>query len=68
MTLGKRGTLHAHRRAVQLIQTLNVILRDPETAPLIDSDRIGVLGVGPGGTAAILEAERRRVDASRVDA
>lgn len=46
-------------RAVQLIQTLNVILRDPETAPLIDSDRIGVLGVGPGGTAAILLAGGR---------
>ena len=46
-------------RAKQLTQALDIALADPETAPLIDPDRIGVLGVGPGGTAAMLIAGAR---------
>ncbi len=46
-------------RAKQLTQALDIALTDPETAPLIDPDRIGVLGVGPGGTAAMLIAGAR---------
>ena len=46
-------------RAKQLTQALDIALADPETAPLIDPDRIGVLGVGSGGTAAMLIAGAR---------
>lgn len=46
-------------RARQLSATLDVLLADPETAPLVDPQRIGVLGVGPGGTAALLLAGAR---------
>ena len=46
-------------RAKQLTQALDIALADPETVPLIDPDRIGVLGVGPGGTAAMLIAGAR---------
>ncbi len=46
-------------RANQLSQVLEIVLQDPETAPLIDAERIGVLGVGPGGTAAMLLAGAR---------
>lgn len=52
-------------RAKQLTQALDIALADPETAPLIDPDRIGVLGVGPGGTAAMLIAGAR-LDATRL--
>lgn len=41
-------------RAEQLRGLLNALLRLPETEPLIDSNRVGVLGVGPGGAAALL--------------
>mgnify|MGYP005768653105 FL=1 len=46
-------------RAKQLTQALDIALANPETGPLIDPDRIGVLGVGPGGTAAMLIAGAR---------
>lgn len=46
-------------RAKQLTQALDIALANPETEPLIDPDRIGVLGVGPGGTAAMLIAGAR---------
>lgn len=46
-------------RAAQLTATLDVLLADSETASLIDPQRIGVLGVGPGGTAALLLAGAR---------
>ena len=49
----------ATNRAKQLTLTLNIALHNPETAPMIDADRIGVLGVGPGGTAALLIAGAR---------
>ncbi len=49
----------ATNRARQLTQALDIVLSDPETASLIDPDRIGVLGVGPGGTAAMLLAGAR---------
>lgn len=49
----------ATARAKQLTQTIDIVLSDPETATLIDPDRIGVLGVGPGGTAALLLAGAR---------
>ncbi|MEG2005694.1 MAG: hypothetical protein RR014_06625, partial [Bilophila sp.] len=46
-------------RARHLSATLDILLSDAEIAPLIDPQRIGVLGVGPGGTAALLLAGAR---------
>ena len=52
-------------RAKQLTQALDIALANPETGPLIDPDRIGVLGVGPGGMAAMLIAGERLDAAGR---
>ncbi len=46
-------------RAEQLRAALDILLQNPATEPLIDSQRIGVLGVGPGGTAALMLAGAR---------
>lgn len=46
-------------RARQLSLTLDLVLSHPELASLVDPQRIGVLGVGPGGTAALLLAGAR---------
>lgn len=47
------------RRARQISLALDIALSHPDVAPLIDPQRIGVLGVGPGGTAALLIAGAR---------
>lgn len=47
------------QRARQLSATLDTLLSHSDTAPLIDPQRIGVLGIGPGGTAALLLAGAR---------
>lgn len=47
------------QRARQLSATLDMLLSHSDTAPLIDPQRIGVLGIGPGGTAALLLAGAR---------
>lgn len=49
----------ATNRAGQLTLTLDLALSHPEMAPMVDPQRIGVLGVGPGGTAALLLAGAR---------
>lgn len=41
-------------RTRHLRDLLDSLLRMPETSALIDPNRIGVLGVGPGGAAALL--------------
>ena len=41
-------------RVVELRDLVSELLASSETAPLIDEQRIGVLGVGPGGSAALL--------------
>lgn len=47
------------QRVRQLSTTLDTLLSHSDTAPLIDPQRIGVLGIGPGGTAALLLAGAR---------
>ncbi len=47
------------QRARQLYTALDILLQHPATASLIDSRRIGILGVGPGGTAALMLAGGR---------
>ena len=47
------------RRARQINLALDIALSHPDVAPLIDPQRIGGLGVGPGGTAALLIAGAR---------
>lgn len=46
-------------RARQISLALDLALSNAELAPLIDPQRIGVFGVGPGGTAALLIAGAR---------
>lgn len=41
-------------RAVELRDLVSELLVSPETSSIIDEQRIGVLGVGSGGTAALL--------------
>lgn len=42
------------QRVAQLKTTLDTVLQHPETMHSIDPDRIGILGFGTGGTAALL--------------
>ena len=41
-------------RAQELSGVIDLLLADPETASSVDADRIGVLGFGAGGAAALL--------------
>ena len=43
-------------RTEQLRAALDILLENDATAPLIDPQCIGILGVGPGGTAALMLA------------
>ena len=54
---------HLAGRAADISATIDVLLENQTTEPMLDPQRIGVLGVGPGGTAALLVAGGR-LDAS----
>jgi predicted dienelactone hydrolase len=41
-------------RARELSATLDMLLENPQTAPGIDPERVGLIGFGAGGTAALL--------------
>lgn len=47
------------QRTRQLSATLDTLLSHSDTSSLIDPQRIGILGIGPGGTAALLLAGAR---------
>ncbi len=50
---------HVAGRSTELSALLTELLTSPRTKDFIDPQRIGVLGVGPGGTAALLLAGGR---------
>lgn len=50
---------HVAGRTAELHALLTELIRSPQTEGLIDPQRVGVLGVGPGATAALLLAGGR---------
>lgn len=43
-----------HTRAVDISTTLNILQKSPDLAPMVDMNRVGVIGYGTGGLAALL--------------